>query len=354
MVGSGIVGSRRDLVKAVGVGLAGTLAAVTSARAAPAPSPASCSMPIGDTAGLKFWTAEYWAKQGDTKLYMYRKRLAAPKAGEAPLPVLFLVHGSSISARPSFDLSVPGHGEYSLMNVFAAAGYDTWTMDFEGYGRSTQTAGNSDIKAGVLNLQAAMDVLERETGQTRYHFFGESSGALRAGAFAMASPERVNRLILEAFTYTGKGSPTLKKRAEGVEYYRTHNRRKRDDAMIHSIFTRDKPGTSDPAVGDALAAAELPLGDSVPTGTYLDMTMNLPLIRPEEIKAPVLVVRGEYDGIATLEDLVDFYDKLPNGDRQLAIIPNAAHSVVLSVNRQLLWHVMNAFLTVPAVEPLRT
>ena len=75
---------------------------------------------------------------------------------------------------------------------------------------------------------------------------GESSGALRAAAFAMARPERVDRLVLNAFTYTGRNSPTLAKRAEQLEYFRTHNRRLRDRAMIRSIFTRDHPGTSDP------------------------------------------------------------------------------------------------------------
>jgi len=59
----------------------------------------------------------------------------------------------------------------------------------------------------------------------------------------------VGRMVLTALTYTGKGSPTLAKRAEQVEYYKTHNRRLRDRAMIESIFTRDKPGTTDPAVG---------------------------------------------------------------------------------------------------------
>src|SRR5665213_4097826 len=53
------------------------------------------------------WSQEYWAQRGDIKLYMFRKRAGAPKAGEPAMPVLFLVHGSSISSRPSFDLSVP-------------------------------------------------------------------------------------------------------------------------------------------------------------------------------------------------------------------------------------------------------
>src|SRR5262245_44402472 len=74
----------------------------------------------------KIWSNEYWAKKGNVSLNMFRKRGVAPKAGEAPLPVLLLVHGSSNSSRTSFDLTVPGHGEYSVMNVFAQRGFDVW------------------------------------------------------------------------------------------------------------------------------------------------------------------------------------------------------------------------------------
>lgn len=147
--------------------------------------------------------------------------------------MLFLVHGSSISAKSSFDLAVPGKGEYSLMNVFAGYG-DVWTMDHEGYGKSSRTDGNSNIASGVEDLKAATEVVARETGQARFHFYGGSSGALRAGAFAMARPDRVDRLVLEAFTWTGKGSPTLGKRAEQLEYYRTHNRRPRGPLQVKS------------------------------------------------------------------------------------------------------------------------
>jgi alpha-beta hydrolase superfamily lysophospholipase len=297
--------------------------------------------------GKKIWSNEYWAEHGNLKLYLFRKRLNAPHSGQGAEPVLFLVHGSSISGRPTFDLNVPGHGEYSLMNKFAEYGFDVWTMDFSGYGRSSVGEGNSNIADGVADLKAAVEVVARETGQQRYHFFGESSGALRAGAYAMEQPQRINRLVLTALTYTGEGSPTLTDRAKQLEFYRNHNRRPRDGAMIHSIFTRDKNGTSDLAVGDALAEAELRFGDSVPTGTYLDMTANLPVIDPQKIHAPVLVARGEYDGIATDEDCLNFYRKLPNSDRQFAILPGMAHSLVLGLNRHQLWHVTRAFLEMP-------
>jgi alpha-beta hydrolase superfamily lysophospholipase len=295
----------------------------------------------------KIWSNEYWAERGNLKLYLFRKRLNPPHSRQGAEPVLFLVHGSSISGRPAFDLSVPGHGEYSLMNKFAEYGFDVWTMDFSGYGRSSVGEGNSNIADGVEDIKAAVEVVARETGQQRYHFFGESSGALRAGAYATEQPQRINRLVLTALTYTGEGSPTLSDRAKQLEFYRTHNRRPRDGAMIHSIFTRDKSGTSDLAVGDALADAELRFGDSVPTGTYLDMTAHLPVIDPQKIHAPVLVARGEYDGIATDEDCLNFYRKLPNSDRQFAILPGMAHSLVLGLNRHQLWHVTRAFLEMP-------
>lgn len=333
--------SRRKIVASAGIGLgSGLFAGLARAQGSAAKASADSA--------AKIWSNDYWAKKGDVSLYMFRKRVGAPKAGQPALPVLFLVHGSSLSSRPSFDLTVPGHGEYSVMNTFAQYGFDVWTMDHENYGRSGRTEGNSDIASGVEDLKAGIDLVLRETGQSKVHMFGESSGGLRAGAYAMVRPERIDRLVLAAFTYKGEGSPTLTERAKQLEYYRTHNRRLRDRAMIRSIYTRDKVGTSDPALGEFVADLELKFGDQVPTGTYLDMTANLPVVDPAKVLSPVLLIRGEYDGIATVADLLEFYKQLPCGDRQFVILPGMAHSVVSGLNRQLLWHSMRAFLTMPS------
>lgn len=291
---------------------------------------------------------EYWAKRGDISLNLYRKRRSSERAGKSALPILFLAHGSSVSSRPTFDLKVPGHDDYSLMDAFAGYGFDVWTMDFEGYGRSSKSAGNSNVADGVEDLKAASAVVWKETGQDSFHLYGESGGALRAGAYAMAEPKRIRRLVLSAFTWTGKGSDTLTKRALNNDYYKTHNTRPRDRNMIRSIFTRDKPGTSDPAVAEAMADAELPLGTSVPTGTYVDMTTKLPLVDPTALTMPVQMIRGEFDGIATEEDLLAFFRKLSTSDREFVVLPGAAHSVALGVNRRQFWHVMRAFLDMPA------
>ena len=332
--------ARRTILKAAGLGVgAGMLSGFASAAQAQG---------VAAAAPVDVWSAEYWTKKGEINLNIYRKRIGAPVAGERPRPVLFMVHGSSNSSRTSYDLQVPGKGEYSMMDVFARNGFDVWTMDHEGYGNSSRSAGNSDIKSGVEDLKLAAEVVKRETGQSKAHYFGTSSGAIRAGAYAQAQPDRVDRVVLSAFTYKGEGSPTLKDRAKQVDYYRTHNTRLRDRAMIHSIFTRDSLASSyDPAAIDVMADQELKYGDQVPTGTYLDMTANLPLVDPLKVQAPVLLIRGDHDGIATVDDLFDLYKQLPNGDRQFVIVPQTAHNPTLGKNRFLYWHAVNAFLTMP-------
>src|SRR5437763_8196510 len=209
--------ARRAVIKGAGVGLAARVMGANLAQAADTER----------SEGGEIWSSEYWAKKGDIPLWMFPKRVGAPKAGEPARPVVFFVHGSSVTSRV-FDLTVPGKGEYSVMNEFARYGFDCWTMDHENYGKSGRTSGNADIASGVEDLKVAVELIARETGQQKLHFGGESSGALRAGAYAMVAPERLDRLVVGACTYTGEGSPTLTKRAEQLDYLRTHNMRKRD------------------------------------------------------------------------------------------------------------------------------
>ena len=301
------------------------------------------------TPATDIWSSEYWTQKGSAKLNLWRKRVGAPKAGEKPRPVLFMVHGSSNSTRSSYDLHVPGKGEYSFMNVMAGYGYDVWTMDHDGYGRSGSSGNNSDIDSGVEDLKAAIPVVLKESGVQKMHFYGTSSGAIRAGAYAQMHPERVDRLILCAFTYKGTGSPEIARRAARADELRANPRRKRDAAMIRSIFTRDgHPGAVDPAVPEAIIAAEMPFGDTIPTGTYLDMAVNLPKVDPKKILSPVLMLRGIWDGNSTDQDLLDFYVQLPNGDRQFVILPETAHSPGYGKNRHLLWYAVKNFLDAPA------
>jgi pimeloyl-ACP methyl ester carboxylesterase len=261
--------------------------------------------------------------------------------------VLFLIHGSSLSAIPSYDLHVPGHDDYSMMDGFAELGFDVWTMDHEGYGRSSRTDANSDVACAVEDLKLVMPLVKEETGQSRATFFGQSGGALRAAAFAQACPDQVDRLVLDGFVWTGRGSPTLAKRRERLAEWRASPTRKVDRAFFQTIFNRDHPAFGDPTVANIWADYELALGDTFPTGTYLDMSANLPVVDPEKITCPVQIIRGELDGIASDDDLIEFFRRLPNRDKQFCIMAGQAHVGPQAVNRHRFLHVMRSFVTLP-------
>lgn len=308
---------------------------------------AAASLPAqADVATDKIVAEEHWAQKGDVKLYVYRKRVVDD--GVANKPVLFLVHGSSFSARGGFDLQVPGHPDYSFMDAFARFGFDVWTVDHENYGRSTRNTGtNSDIMSGVADLEAVMPVVERVTGQAKVRLKGQSSGAIRAGVFANRHPERVERLILDAFTWTGEGAPEIMRRRAQVATYKASPVRKMTRDSFVGIFSRDDPSTFEAAVPAALADYELALGDAAPSGTYLDMAINMPMVDPTKIQCPVLMTRAEHDGNATEAELLEFFSKLPNRDKQFAMLRGVAHVAVLGTNRKRVWHVMREFLTLP-------
>src|SRR5260221_2783696 len=287
---------------------------------------------------------EFGADKNGVRLWVYRKRLE----GTDPGARLFCVHGSSYSGKTMFDLQVPNRDNYSMMDHFARLGYEVWTMDHEGYGHSQKTAGNSDIQSGVEDLKAAMAVIEKGGGApAKLAFFGQSSGAIRAARFANQFPDHVEKLALDAFVWTGKDAPTLAERAKNLPRYQASNRRPVSREFYGSIFTRDHSGAADPMLGDIVADEEMKYGDSVPTGTYVDMTTKLPLVDPEKVLCPTLILRAEHDGIATDEDILGFYARLPNADKQMVKIGGLAHTAILGVNRARLYHALHAFLTMP-------
>ncbi|MGH7265655.1 MAG: alpha/beta hydrolase [Candidatus Rokuibacteriota bacterium] len=288
---------------------------------------------------------EHWTHKGPIKLFLWEKFVGAP--GDRLGPLLF-VHGSSMGSQPTFDLQVPGRADSSAMDHFARLGYDTWCVDMEGYGRSDKHRDiSADIATGADDLAAATDYIARTRGARPLSVYGISSGALRAALFAERQPERVARLALDAFVWTGKGSPTLEQRRKRLPEFAAKNRRPIDRAFVRSIFERDHPGTADDEVIEAFADAILALDTSVPTGTYVDMCSNLPVVDPARITAPTLIMRGEYDGIASLEDLVEFFVRLPNPDKHFAVMPGIAHASFHQKNYRTAYHILEAFFSQP-------
>ncbi|HYC36478.1 MAG TPA: alpha/beta fold hydrolase [Usitatibacter sp.] len=306
-------------------------------------------MADGSTTTWKGGT-EHWTKKGEVKLFLWNKK---PAAGRRKLGTILFVHGSSMASQPTFDLFVPGRPDSSAMDYFAGLGYDTWTMDNEGYGRSDKhRPQNNDISNGADDLAAGSEYILRQTGEMQLLVYGISSGALKAALFAERHPERVSRLALDAFVWTGQGSPTLAERRKKLEQFKAVHRRPMDRAFVHSIFERDHPGTADEATIEAFADAILALDDSVPTGTYVDMCSKLPLVDPEKIRAATIVMRGEWDGIAGFDDLVEFFKRLPNADKQFSVMKGISHASFQQKNYYTVYHILHAFFSQP--EPVYT
>ncbi len=288
---------------------------------------------------------EHWTNKGGVRLFLWQK---APSGGAAFSGTILFVHGSSMASQPTFDLHVPGRPDSSAMDWFCARGYDCWSVDMEGYGRSDKKRPiNCDISNGADDLAAAGEAIQKISGAKTLLVYGISSGALRAALFAQRHPERVARLALDAFVWTGEGSPTLAERRKKLPEYASKIRRPIDRAFVHGIFTRDHPGTADETTVNAFADAILALDDSVPTGTYVDMCSRLPLCDPEKITAPTIVMRGQYDGIAGLDDLLEFFKRLPSPDKQFAVMAGIAHASLQQKNYLTVYHILHAFFSQP-------
>ena len=285
---------------------------------------------------------EHWTKKGDIDLFMWNKFLddGAPKKG-----TILFVHGSSMASQPTFDLQVEGRPFSSAMNYFATCGFDTWCVDMEGYGKSSKHRDiTCDIANGADDLTAATAYIQALRNCGPIHLYGISSGALRAAAFTERHPERVGRLALDAFVWTGEDSPTLEDRRKKLPDFMKNNRRPIDHAFVQSIFKRDHPDCVEPKVVDAFASAICALDDSMPNGTYIDMCSRLPLVDPEKITVPTIIMRGQYDGIASVLDLLKFFEKLPHNDKQFTVMEGISHASFQQKNYEMVYDILEGFL----------
>jgi alpha-beta hydrolase superfamily lysophospholipase len=251
-------------------------------------------------------------------------------------PAVLFVHGSSMASQPTFDLAVPGRPHSSVMDWFAERGFVCWCVDMEGYGRSDKQRDiYCDIANGADDLKAATDYIAATRGVNSFLTYGISSGALRAGAGPDEGVERQARHALE------------QRRKKLPEFLATR-RRPIDRAFVHSIFNRDHPDCADKATVEAFADAILALDDSMPNGTYIDMCSKLPVVDPEKITVPTAVLRGQFDGIASMQDLIDFFVRLPSPDKQFSVMHGISHASFQQKNYLMVYQILLAWFTQPA------
>jgi alpha-beta hydrolase superfamily lysophospholipase len=99
---------------------------------------------------------------------------------------------------------------------------------------------------------------------------------------------------------------------------------------------------------EAFAEASLALDNSVPTGTYLDMCTKLPMVDPARINVPTIIMRGQHDGIAGIDDLIEFFRRLPHPDKHFAHMQGVTHASFQQTNYLMVFEVLHSFFHQPA------
>jgi alpha-beta hydrolase superfamily lysophospholipase len=78
------------------------------------------------------------------------------------------------------------------------------------------------------------------------------------------------------------------------------------------------------------------------------MCSRLPVVNPEKITVPTLIMRGQWDGIASMEDLLKFFAKLPNPDKQFSVMAGISHASFQQKNYMGVYHILAQFFAQPA------
>jgi pimeloyl-ACP methyl ester carboxylesterase len=278
---------------------------------------------------------EHFVSSNNLKVYLWQKyRKDFAKTFKQTGKIVLLVHGRTWTGRPNFDLQIRG---YSLMDFLAKNGYDVWAIDIHGYGKSDKTDKDwSDTESAVGDIAAAVDYITKERGVDKISLLGWSWGTQVTGLYTMRNPEKVGKLILYAMAW--KGRPERKSMPLPKEQYRINTEAAARSDFIEGQYEAD---VVEKYVREALAAPQSPNGSTV------DSITKFPILQPEQIKVPTLVIYPEKDFLATKNETLEFFGKLGTNYKSYAFLPDGGHAIMLEKNHKKFQSVVLGFLNQP-------
>jgi pimeloyl-ACP methyl ester carboxylesterase len=278
-------------------------------------------------------------------------------------PVVVFLHGSAVpvSGNPDFR-----QGGQSLMTMLAERGFDVWAPDFYGFGESDRYPEMQDppdkhaplgtARECADQLQSVITFLKRERHAEQAMLIGDSGGSLVAGLFTTEHPDLVLRLVLFApvTPFTDVPSPqavlpayedvtplalwtVLKNWSEAAGT---------PDVLDSSIYQAwaDTYLRSDPTSG-----ARNPPSVKVPNGREADLAAIARghfTFDPSEIRAPTLIVMGEWDTVATFQGAEWLLKSLKQAtSRRLVVLGHGSHTIQFETERVRLYRVIADFLS---------
>ena len=314
-----------------------------------------------------------------TQIYVrevVRAGTALRDPGSADRVVLF-VHGAGTPAEVAFD--VPWQ-DYSWMGYLARAGFDVFSMDMTGYGRSTRPAAMNDpcnlsreqqltlipslmaapcsatygqqmttLASDWNDIGSVVDHLLALRHVDRVGMVAWSLGGPRAAGYAAQHPDKVRKLVLLAPAYNrdAAATPPAQVPANGAAM----------TTQSHDEFTANWdrqvgcPDQYDPAVSQAVWSAML---DSDPVGaTWGTGVRRAPQVTSwgwngavvAKMKTPVLMVTGAHDKQVPPERVRNLYQDLGSSQKVLVDLACSSHNAMWEKNHLLLFRASLEWLT---------
>jgi pimeloyl-ACP methyl ester carboxylesterase len=289
-------------------------------------------------------------------------------ARQADRVVLF-VHGAGTPAEVAFD--VP-YQDYSWMGYLAQAGFDAFSVDMTGYGRSTRPAAMNDpcnlaptqqaplvprliaapcpatygqnmtsIASDWADVGAAIDYIRALRGVERVSLVAWSLGGPRSGGYAARNPQKVHRLVLLAPAYgrEGRGEAPVKVPADGV-VFNTQSRAEFDanwDRQVGCAAQYDKAAAD--SVWSAMLASD-PVGSTWGSGVRRapqTTTWGWNAAVVTKTQTPTLMIAGIHDKQVAPERVRDLYDDLGASQKVMIDLGCSSHNAMWEKNHTMLF-----------------
>lgn len=288
-----------------------------------------------------------------------------PAAGSIAL----FVHGAGTPAEVSFD--VP-YQDYSWMAYLANAGFDVFSMDMTGYGRSTRPSAMNDpcnlpqaqqaqfipqllaapcspsrptaittMGSDWNDIGAVVDHLRALRGVEKVSLVAWSQGGPRAAGYAARNPDKVARLVVLAPAYNRGGAldaPNPLPSGTASMNVQTH-------ADFTANWDRQVgcPDQYDPAVSAAVWSEMLasdPVGATWGTGVRRAPqvpTWGFNQAIVTKMQTPFLMVAGIHDKQVPPERVRELYADLASKEKVLIDLGCASHNAMWERNHLLLF-----------------
>lgn len=283
-----------------------------------------------------------------------------PKVPLGDYAILFL-HGSSFPSALSFGFKM---NNYSMLDSMSDSGYEVYALDFLGYGNSDRY---NEMETNLVNsklvgravdvykdVDKAVDFIIKKTGKTKVYLVGHSWGGSVAALYASQFPDKVSKLVLfAAITQREDASKPQK-----IEYsFETMTPDERINSM-KNLTPSEKECQLEPEVfnvwGDNWLKSD-PLvvkfkSDSIrfpagPSQDVEDLLHGKSYYNPANIKAAVLVIRGEWDQYPDNIDAGKLFSSLENAAyKKYVVIEKGTHVMHLEKARYQLYDAILRFL----------